>query len=213
MSSPSEKNDDISEQFRRVVDKMCIASILNGDNQGPDQSLEDHTSQYNDSQSTDEDLESRHSTEYRASETSPGGSIESMMAGRKRRRPRSPCKKYELEQKYFIWYHRIDLEQEWDDIEKAFHRQFGDLRKKGGLQCKFYRVLEESNVAKVREQAKSGHRDRRGKIDKFGVVQRTTQRFLWMRPEDQSRPPLPCFIKRDGCGDPTCEICARAQKT
>lgn len=79
--------------------------------------------------------------------------------------------------------HRItgtDLGEGWDEVERKFQCQFGDKREKGGLQCKFYRLLEEFGVEKVRDQAKSGHRRRGDKIGKFGLVQRTARRYTWM---------------------------------
>ncbi|EXJ64233.1 hypothetical protein A1O7_00569, partial [Cladophialophora yegresii CBS 114405] len=95
-------------------------------------------------------------------------------------RPRAPCKKYDSEQSYWIWYHRTDLGEAWDEIEQKFDLQFGESRKKGGLQCKFYRVLETHGVEKVRAQTRSAHKRLGFKVGKFGVVQRTTKRYTWM---------------------------------
>ncbi|KIX95766.1 uncharacterized protein Z520_08474 [Fonsecaea multimorphosa CBS 102226] len=187
MSSP--KNHEKAQQHRGRPDKMSIASVLNDDDQDRDQKTEDLTIQFNNVQLTEDDLENRDFAKDRGSETPSVISIDSIMAGRKRRRPRPSCKKYGVEQVYFIWYHRIDLGQDWDDIEREFHHQFGEARKKSGLQCKFYRVLGEKNIEKVRQQGRSGHRGRGNKIDKFGVVERTSQRFPWMRPEDRSKKP------------------------
>lgn len=56
--------------------------------------------------------------------------------------PRSPGSrpKYSFEEKIALWYLRTDLGLEWDTVEarfiELFHRH---PRKKGGMQCKFYR--------------------------------------------------------------------------
>ncbi|KIW78532.1 hypothetical protein Z517_08370 [Fonsecaea pedrosoi CBS 271.37] len=189
---------------------MSIASVLN-DSQDEDQKTDDQTSQPNEVQSIDDGTDSRDFTDYCPSEATSASSFESSIAGRKRRRPRRGCKKYTNEQRYFIWYHRTDLKEAWDDVEREFLRQFGEVRKKSGLQCKFYRVLHEAKVEKVREQAKSGRRYRGDLVGRFGVVDRTAERFAWMRPEDQSRPPLPCFAT-DDCRNPTYKICAQQNK-
>ena len=131
------------------------------------------------------DVQSEDETEDAVSETaststSSTGRRHRTQRRRTHRRPRPPCKKYSLEQVYFIWYHRTDLQQSWDEVERAFYRHFGDKREKGGLQCRFYRTLEEQKVEKVREQARSGRRRRGDMVGKYGVVQRTTERFPWM---------------------------------
>lgn len=110
---------------------------------------------------------------------------------------RPPCKKYSLEQALFIWYQRTDLAKPWDEVEEDFRRQFEEKRGKGGLQCKFYRTLNDAKVEKVREQAKWGRRSKRDRVGKFGVIQRTNKRYSWMLPEDRHKPPLPCFYFND----------------
>ncbi|OAP59057.1 hypothetical protein AYL99_06355 [Fonsecaea erecta] len=217
MSSSHGKHDEKAQQPRSNPDKMSIASVLNDHDLVQDQKTGYQASPLDDANSTDDDLECRDYSafvKYRGSETPSTSSNESTTSGSKRgRRPRLPCKKYELEQAYFIWYHRIDLRENWDNVEQEFHRQFGEARKKAGLQCKFYRVLGEANVEKIREQARSQLRLRGDKFNKYGVVQRTARRFPWMRPEDQLIPPLPCFTKRGGCGQPACEICSGRKRT
>ncbi|KIW95843.1 uncharacterized protein Z519_02907 [Cladophialophora bantiana CBS 173.52] len=219
MSPPSfNKNENEAQRLGAAVDRMRIASVLNDDDQDHDDRMECETSQSDDVQSRDEGSDTGDSTEDSNSEATSRSSIDRrsidrrsidrMLRERRRRRPHSPCKKYTPEQAYFIWYYRTDLEQAWDEVERAFQRQFGEDRKKPGLQCKFYRLLGEEGVAKVREQAKSGHRTQGDKVGKFGVVQRTTARFPWMRLEDQLTPPLPCFATRGGCGNSTCETCS-----
>ncbi|EXJ61458.1 uncharacterized protein A1O5_11774 [Cladophialophora psammophila CBS 110553] len=218
MSPPSfNKNENEAQRLGAAVDRMRIASVLNDNDQDQDETMECETNQSDDAQSRDEGSDTGDSTEDSHSEATSSSSIDRrsidrMLRERRRRRPHSPCKKYTPEQAYFIWYYRTDLEQAWDEVEKAFQRQFGEDRKKPGLQCKFYRLLGEEGVEKVREQAKSGHRTLGDKVGKFGVVQRTTARFPWMRLEDQLTPPLPCFAQRGGCGNPTCKTCSGTKR-
>ncbi len=109
----------------------------------------------------DEDLDSECASEDTASIMTSTSVSSTKSTGRKRRRsrrPRPPCKKYSVEQAHFLWYHRTDLGEGWDDVEREYEYQFGDKRGKGGLQCKFYRVLDDHGVEKVREQARSGQR-------------------------------------------------------
>ncbi|ETI28166.1 hypothetical protein G647_00615 [Cladophialophora carrionii CBS 160.54] len=119
-------------------------------------------------------------TEDSESETNSTSSSDTGTQRKRSRQPRLPCKKYAAEQAYWIWYHRTDLGEGWDEVEQKFDIQFGESRKKGGLQCKFYRLLDIHGVEKVRKQTKSGHKRRGNRVGKFGVVQRTTRRYAWM---------------------------------
>ncbi|OJJ43268.1 hypothetical protein ASPZODRAFT_146286 [Penicilliopsis zonata CBS 506.65] len=69
-----------------------------------------------------------------------------------RRRPPRP--KYEEEEMYFIWYHRVDLCQEWKEVRESFNRQFPSRQRRGfqGIQCKFYRFIKEKRCPTLREQ-------------------------------------------------------------
>ncbi|KAL4901905.1 hypothetical protein BDW74DRAFT_67912 [Aspergillus multicolor] len=73
--------------------------------------------------------------------------------GRDSRR-RLPRPKYEEEEMYFIWYHRVDLSQEWKEVRESFNRQFANRKREGfqGIQCKFYRFIKEKNCPTLREQ-------------------------------------------------------------
>lgn len=112
---------------------------------------------------------------------------------------RGPQPKYTIEQVLFIWYHRTDLGEPWDQVLEAYRVQFSQSRPKGGLQCKFYRLLEENKVEKVRAQTRSASDSPKDRVGKYGVVQRTTKRFKWMRYEHFHAPPLPQFS-----GDSVC---------
>jgi hypothetical protein len=110
------------------------------------------------------------------------------------RERRAPRPRYMDEEIYFIWYWRTDLKEGWDRVLQEFWREFPRHRTKGGLQCRFYRALDQYGVEKVREQ---NRQMQKGKdlIGRFGVVQRTEVRYPWMRREDQCKPdPLPQFL-------------------
>jgi len=119
---------------------------------------------------------------------------------RPNRRARSSTRefrpKYAIEEAYFIWYHRTDLNEPWEQVLQEHRAAFPSKRGKGGLQCRFYRLLDEHKVEKVRAQTGSPEDslDRsRGVVGRYGVVQRTGKRFKWMKAEHQDVPPLPQF--------------------
>jgi hypothetical protein len=93
--------------------------------------------------------------------------------------------KYNEEQALFIWYHRIDLNMEWDAVWERFEEAFPG-RGKAGLQCKFYRILSQYQVAKVREQSKLGRTEGSSKARQFGMANTTGRRFWWMKQRHQS---------------------------
>lgn len=131
----------------------------------------------------------------------------------KERRPsstRAPRPKYEEQQAFFIWYHRTDLGEAWNQVLREFERQFHHRRHKGGLQCKFYRLLKDWNVEKVRAQTKHVQDHPKDKIGAFGVVQRTSKRYEWMKPEHYNAPALPQFIGRgpSPSGSSCCSGCS-----
>lgn len=113
-----------------------------------------------------------------------------------RRRPPRP--KYEEEEMYFIWYHRVDLCQEWKEVRECFNRQFPNRQRSGfqGIQCKFYRFIRDKKCPTLREQ----RRMRDGEFlqgpsspqhsssgsegmgpPKFGVVEWVGVWYPWMR--------------------------------
>ncbi|KIW15190.1 hypothetical protein PV08_05235 [Exophiala spinifera] len=92
-----------------------------------------------------------------------------------------PREKYTEEKMFFVWYHRVDLDMPWDKVTNAYNCFFPEDRNKGGLQCRFYRALNQYNVKKIREQARHG-RITGGEIEKFGVLDCTNRRFTWMLP-------------------------------
>jgi hypothetical protein len=112
-----------------------------------------------------------------------------------RRRPPRP--KYEEEEMYFIWYHRVDLCQEWKEVREAFNRQFPDRQRRGfqGIQCKFYRFIKEKKCPTLREQRRmrdgeflregaSAALTDGGGAPKFGVREYTNVWYPWMRKGD-----------------------------
>ncbi|CDM36322.1 hypothetical protein DTO013E5_6778 [Penicillium roqueforti] len=115
-----------------------------------------------------------------------------------RRRPPRP--KYEEEEMYFIWYHRVDLSQEWKEVRAAFNRQFHDRQRSGfqGIQCKFYRFIKEKKCPTLREQRRmrdgeflrEGASAAHGATPKYGVRQYTNVWYPWMRKEGDGALPL-----------------------
>ncbi|KAL6249883.1 hypothetical protein RBB50_003739 [Rhinocladiella similis] len=101
-----------------------------------------------------------------------------------------PREKYTEEKMFFVWYHRVDLDMPWDKVTDAYNCFFPEDRRKGGLQCRFYRALDQYNVQKIRQQARHG-RIRGGLIEKFGVLDCTNRRFTWMLPEHLADPGVP----------------------
>ena len=95
-------------------------------------------------------------------------------------RPHRP--KYSDEQAAFVWYQRIDLGRSWEEVVNAFNRQYprDAVRGRGGLQCKFYRILTAYGVRNVREQARQRHRT--GGAGAFGLIDRTDVRYVSLRP-------------------------------
>ncbi|KAL4874138.1 hypothetical protein BDV12DRAFT_159170 [Aspergillus spectabilis] len=109
-----------------------------------------------------------------------------------RRRPPRP--KYEEEEMYFIWYHRVDLCQEWKEVRESFNRQFPNRQRRGfqGIQCKFYRFIKEKKCPTLREQRRmrdgeflrqesSESFSGNGGAPQFGVVEWIGVWYPWMR--------------------------------
>lgn len=106
-----------------------------------------------------------------------------------RRRPPRP--KYEEEEMYFIWYHRVDLSQEWKEVRESFNRQFPTRQRRGfqGIQCKFYRFIKEKKCPTLREQRRmrdSEFISQNGSNchevrPRFGVVQWAGVWYPWMK--------------------------------
>ena len=106
------------------------------------------------------------------------------------RRPGRP--KYTNAQNMFIWYHRVDVKLDWNQVAKLFIRQFHQIRTPGGLQCRYYRILEEQKVPAIRKQVRRRHisGDLEDKIEaKYGVIDWTAHRYEWMLPKHQLRAP------------------------
>ncbi|KKK12673.1 hypothetical protein P175DRAFT_0510060 [Aspergillus ochraceoroseus IBT 24754] len=133
----------------------------------------------------------------RSTESSPGGysrdrydSVSSSSSNAPERR-RPPRPKYEEEEMYFIWYHRVDLCQEWKEVRESFNRQFPSRQRRGfqGIQCKFYRFIREKKCPTLRQQRRmrdgeflrkgSGLAESNG--PRFGVVEWMGVWYPWMR--------------------------------
>ncbi|WEW57793.1 hypothetical protein PRK78_003260 [Emydomyces testavorans] len=105
-----------------------------------------------------------------------------------RRRPPRP--KYEEEEMYFIWYHRVDLRQEWKQVRESFNAQFPNRQRNGfqGIQCKYYRFIKEKNCPTLREQRRRRNGDSGGPkhgihddSPAYGVVRWCDVWFPWMK--------------------------------
>ncbi|KAJ5102744.1 hypothetical protein N7532_003273 [Penicillium argentinense] len=115
--------------------------------------------------------------------------------GADRRRPPRP--KYEEEEMYFIWYHRVDLCQEWKEVRESFNRQFPSRQRRGfqGIQCKFYRFIKEKKCPTLREQRRmrDGEFLREGAAlgpdsgaPRFGVIEWANVWYPWMREDRET---------------------------
>lgn len=109
---------------------------------------------------------------------------------------REPRQKYTAEQLYFLWYHRIDLREHWHTIVDKFEIQFNQRRNVGALECRFYRILKDWGIEKVREQSRIIGRGDRSELPRYGVIQQTTARFWWMHEPHRVAHPLPEFRHR-----------------
>lgn len=98
---------------------------------------------------------------------------------------------------YFIWYHRVDLCQEWKEVRESFNRQFPGRQRRGfqGIQCKFYRFIKEKQCPTLREQRRlrdgqfmhdGGRLVVESNAPRYGVVERANVWYPWMR-EDRSQ--------------------------
>ncbi|KAH8696084.1 hypothetical protein BGW36DRAFT_397720 [Talaromyces proteolyticus] len=106
----------------------------------------------------------------------------------RRDRRRAPRPKYMEEEMYFIWYHRIDLEEDWKECADAFNRQFPTQgRNVQGIQCKFYRFINSKRCPTVREQRRlkddqlvGSRRPRAERLPKYGVIEWCNVWYPWM---------------------------------
>ena len=92
--------------------------------------------------------------------------------------------KYSAEEEAFIWFHRVDLDQEWDTVVFAFNRQFqhSHHRDKSGLECKLYRILSHYGIPQIREWRRRGNRMVQEVTTYHGIVESTHIRYPWMGP-------------------------------
>lgn len=110
------------------------------------------------------------------------------LTSRSRSRPARPG--YSEEELFFIWYTKCDLDKSWDEVVQDFKQEFLVSRGKSALQSKYYRILINWRVTKIRERSADTEDTQcsdTGPGVKYGVIQRTNVRYRWMRPEH--RPP------------------------
>ena len=118
----------------------------------------------------------------------PDWALEAEAALQKDARRRDSRPPYTDEEQAFLWYHRVDLDNNWDTVKQLYRLQFPE-RSTGGLQCRFYRTLEAQGCPAVRNRT-SGRRQRDRHEPRFGVIEWTTWRYPWMRLEHIHQPPL-----------------------
>ena len=94
---------------------------------------------------------------------------------------RAPRPTYSQEEDHFIWYHRIDLEKDWEAVSQAFNEYFqGRYRDgKAGLQCRLYRILCSAGTPAIRTLKRSNNRGQ------FSLLARRRDRYPWMHSEHQ----------------------------
>ena len=102
-------------------------------------------------------------------------------------KPREFRSPYQEEQHLWIWFFRIDMRRTWDEVAFAYNRYWHPNeryvvpedapRKKGGLQCKLYRVLENYNLPQVREQEQTSDG-----LSPFSMWLQVGKQFPWMDP-------------------------------
>ncbi|EEQ83274.1 hypothetical protein RJZ56_004407 [Blastomyces dermatitidis] len=167
------------------------------------QSIEGHTG-YSDLHQTPRSSSAHSSPGLYPRERFPSVSSSSSAIVERRRAPRP---KYDEEEMYFIWYHRVDLRQEWKEVRESFNAQFPNRQRKGfqGIQCKYYRFIKEKNCPTLREQRRrrsggngggsgengsenvssgsdgNSRSDFNEDLPQYGVIKWTGVRFPWMR--------------------------------
>ncbi|KAL2866408.1 uncharacterized protein BJX67DRAFT_355674, partial [Aspergillus lucknowensis] len=141
--------------------------------------------------STDSSPEAYSRDRYDSVSSSSSTNNNSSSTAGDRRRPPRP--KYEEEEMYFIWYHRVDLCQEWKEVRESFNRQFPSRQRRGfqGIQCKFYRFIKEKKCPTLREQRRmrdgeflrqeSSSSSFNSGAPQFGVVEWMGVWYPWMR--------------------------------
>lgn len=191
----SRLGEDPYPSNRRRPSVMSIAAVLNDPDDEPEPILptNDHQTQPTTPYTNDLPIRSRthpphqEALAYSAStctrpraDSSSTQSSDGMASSL--RRPNRP--KYSDEEIAFIWFHRVDLRQEWDVIVRAFNLQFrhSHLRDKSGLECKLYRVLGANSLPQIREWRKRGNRGAEEAIPYYGIIETTSIRYPWMGP-------------------------------
>lgn len=104
------------------------------------------------------------------------GSPSLRASGNRERRQFRPT--YLDEEVFFIWYYRIDLGYEWQEISHAYNAQFPHRKRDGfgGMQCKYYRYCEGSGIPKVRDRDRAAPQ-----VLEYGMRARTGLTYPWMK--------------------------------
>lgn len=121
------------------------------------------------------DASSTQSPEAFSRAISPSKSTSSSSSTQSKPRDFRPA--YEAEQGYFLWWSKIDQDQDWPTISETFRATFPeDGRKKPGLQCKFYRVLSDHGMPTQRVLARMPAEQRKGH---YGFLSNRNERYSW----------------------------------
>ncbi|EED21948.1 conserved hypothetical protein [Talaromyces stipitatus ATCC 10500] len=196
--NPQQQNGDIN--MRHHID-LPLRQMQIGDMNSMQYSQADYRHYQNTSRRIQHESDEQRSLDDKRLQTAGGyryerfDSVSSTSSTTISERRRAPRPKYTDEEMYFIWYHRVDLDEEWRDCTEAFNKQFPSQgrseRNTQGIQCKFYRFINAKKCPTVREQRrlKDGEfmahgRSSRGRLlPKFGVVEWCHVWYPWMRAE------------------------------
>jgi hypothetical protein len=171
---------------------MSISAILNDSDGDPEKLPRTNAHQAQQAASYTNNLPARSRTNPSPQETPPylfspftrsrAGSTSTQSSEGAASPPRGNRPKYSAEEEAFIWFHRVDLRQEWDTIAHDFNQQFrhSHFRHKSGLECKLYRVLGAHRVPQIREWRKRGNQGVEEAITYYGIVEWTNIRYPWM---------------------------------
>ena len=90
--------------------------------------------------------------------------------------PRESRPPYDLEQAHFIWYHHVDRDMRWAEVEETYNAYWSGLpRKRSGMQCKLYRLTKDMGIPDIRKRPK-----RPGADYEFGMRRHVKERYPWM---------------------------------
>ncbi|GLI74852.1 hypothetical protein PoHVEF18_003100 [Penicillium ochrochloron] len=86
-----------------------------------------------------------------------------------------PGYRYNEEENHFIWYHHVDLSQDWEMVLESFNRQFPCRQRTGiqGIKYTFYRFTKGKGVKRANSDLKS-------------FIKYTKLSYPWMREDHKT---------------------------